>query len=114
MKIIVDIIGVFREQATDDLTKQRIKRRRYDITNAEDIPSVLSQMAKDIEFQIEKIEQSGETKIREEETIDHSQYIVHNHHHSTSQETRRHRPADSQASSLVESSSVSCFLRRFG
>ena len=59
MKIIVDIIGVFRKkEVTDDLTKQHIKSRRYEITSAEDIPYVMSQMATGIEFQSEKMELS--------------------------------------------------------
>ena len=55
---IIDIIGVFRKKTTDDLTKQHIKSRRYEITSSEDIPYVMSQMATDIEFQIEKMELS--------------------------------------------------------
>lgn len=58
LKIIVDIIGVFRKKATDDLTKQHIKSRRHEIVSAEDIPYVMFQMATDIEFQIEKMELS--------------------------------------------------------
>ena len=46
------------KKATDDLTKQHIKSRRYGITSAEDIPYGMFQMATDIEFQIEKMELS--------------------------------------------------------
>ena len=45
MIIIVDLIGVFREKVTDDLTSQHIKRRRYETIDTEDIPFVLSQTA---------------------------------------------------------------------
>lgn len=56
MKLIVDTFGTFKDKVTDENTTKVISSRRYEVTNIEDIPNILSQVAADIEFQFDKIE----------------------------------------------------------
>lgn len=56
MKLIVDTFGTFKDKVTDENTRKVIRSRRYEVTNIKDIPNILSQVATDIEFQIDKME----------------------------------------------------------
>ena len=48
----------FKSKKTNEEVRHAIRSRRYEITNAEEIPNVLSQMATDIELQMDKKELS--------------------------------------------------------
>ena len=58
MKIVLETFGIFKSKKTQQKIRHTIKSRRYEITNAEDIPSVLSQMASDIEILMDRMELS--------------------------------------------------------
>ena len=56
MKILMEAYGTFKSKKTDEDIRHTIRSRRYKITNAEEIVSVLSQIATDIEFQTDRME----------------------------------------------------------
>ena len=58
MKVILQSFGTFKSKKTDEELRHMIKSRRYEITNEDEIPNVLNQMATDIEFQMDKMELS--------------------------------------------------------
>ena len=58
MKLRVLIFATFRKPIGEEVELE-IPSRRYEITNAEDIPTTLSQVATDIEIQIDKTEVSA-------------------------------------------------------
>ena len=58
MKIIMETFGTFKSKKTNEDVRHSIRSRRYEITNAEEIVNVLSQMATDIEIQTDKMELS--------------------------------------------------------
>ena len=58
MKVILQAFGTFKNKKTNKDVKQMIKSRRYEITNEDEIASVLNQMATDLEFQMDTMELS--------------------------------------------------------
>ena len=58
MKIILETFGTFKSKKTNEDVRHSIRSRRYEITNAEEIVNVLSQMATDIEIQTDKMKLS--------------------------------------------------------
>ena len=58
MKVILQAFGTFKSKKTNEELRHMIKSRRYEITNEDEIANVLSQMATDIEFQMDKMELS--------------------------------------------------------
>ena len=58
MKIVLETFGIFVSKKTREEIRHTIKSRRYEITNEGDIPSVLSQMASDIEIMMDRMELS--------------------------------------------------------
>ena len=58
MKIMMEAYGTFKSKKTDEDIRHTIRSRRYEITNADEIVSVLSQIATDIEFQTDRMELS--------------------------------------------------------
>jgi hypothetical protein len=58
LKVILETFNNFKSKKTNEEVRHAIRSRRYEITNAEEIPNVLSQMATDIELQMDKIELS--------------------------------------------------------
>ena len=53
MKIILETFNTFKSKKTDEEVRHSIRSRRYEITSQDEIPNVLSQMATDIEMQME-------------------------------------------------------------
>ena len=58
MKIALEVFGTYRSKKTGEEIRHTTRSRRYEVTNAEDLPKVLSQMATDIEIQMDKMELS--------------------------------------------------------
>ena len=58
MKVIVEATGVFKSKKTNEDVRTPIRSRRYNITNADEIPTSLSQMASDIELLMDRMELS--------------------------------------------------------
>ena len=58
MKIVLEAFGTYRSKKTGEEIRHTTRSKRYEITNAEDIPKILSQMATDIEIQMDKMELS--------------------------------------------------------
>ena len=58
MKIVLEAFGTYRSKKTGEEIRHTTRSRRYEITNAEDLPKILSQMATDIEIQMDKMELS--------------------------------------------------------
>ena len=58
MKIMMEAYGTFKSKKTNEDIRHTIRSRRYEITNADEIVSVLSQIATDIEFQTDRMELS--------------------------------------------------------
>ena len=55
---MMEAYGTFKSKKTDEDIRPTIRSRRYEITNADEIVSVLSQIATDIEFQTDRMELS--------------------------------------------------------
>ena len=58
MKIILETFNIFKSKKTNEEVRHSMRSRRYEITNEEEIPNVLNQMATDIELQMDKMEVS--------------------------------------------------------
>lgn len=58
MKLMVQSIGEFMSKKTRETITHTIQSRRYELTNVEDIPKILSQIATDKEIQMDKMELS--------------------------------------------------------
>ena len=58
MKVFVEAFGVFKSKKTNEDVRTPIRSRRYNITNADEIPTSLSQMATDIEILMDRMELS--------------------------------------------------------
>ena len=58
LKVILETFNNFKSKKTNEEVRHAIRSRRYEITNAEEIPNVLSQMATDRERQMDKMELS--------------------------------------------------------
>ena len=58
VKVILQTFSNFKSKKNNELVRREIKSRRYEITNEEEIPNVLNQMATDIEHQTEVLEVS--------------------------------------------------------
>ena len=58
MKVVLEVFGTYKSKKTNEDIRHTTRSRRYEITNAEDIPKTLSQMATDIEIQMDKMELS--------------------------------------------------------
>ena len=58
LKVILDTFNNFKSKKTNEEVRHAIRSRRYEITCAEEIPNVLSQMATNIELQMDKMELS--------------------------------------------------------
>ena len=58
MKIVLEVSGTYKSKKTNEDIRHTTRSRRYEITNAEDLPRILSQMATDIELQMDKMELS--------------------------------------------------------
>ena len=58
LKVILQTFSNFKSKKNDEVVRREIKSRRYEITNEEEIPNVLNQMATDIEHQAEVLEVS--------------------------------------------------------
>ena len=58
MKIVLETFSTFKSKKTDEEVRHSIRSRRYEVTNEEELPKVLSQMATDIEIQMDKMELS--------------------------------------------------------
>ena len=58
MKIVLEVFGTYKSKKTNEEIGHTTRSRRYEVTNAEDLPKVLSQMATDIEIQMDKMELS--------------------------------------------------------
>ena len=58
MKVVLEVFGLYKSKKTNEDIRHTTRSRRYEITNKEDIPKVLSQMATDIEIQMDKMEMS--------------------------------------------------------
>ena len=58
MKVILQVSATMKSKKTNEEIRESIRSRRYNITNEEEIPQKLNQMATDIEFQLDKMEMS--------------------------------------------------------
>ena len=58
MKVVLEVFGTYKSKKINEDIRHTTRSRRYEITNAEDLPKVLSQMATDIEIQMDKMELS--------------------------------------------------------
>ena len=58
LKVFVEAFGVFKSKKTNEDVRTPIRSRRYNITNADAIPTSLSQMATDIEILMDRMELS--------------------------------------------------------
>ena len=58
MKVILQVSATMKSKKTNEEIRENIRSRRYNITNEEEIPQKLNQMATDIEFQLDKMEMS--------------------------------------------------------
>ena len=58
MKVVLEVFGTYKSKKTNEDIRHTTRSRRYEITNKEDIPKTLSQMATDIEIQMDKMELS--------------------------------------------------------
>ena len=58
MKIVLETFSTFKSKKTNEEVRHSIRSRRYEVTNEGEIPNVLSQMATDIEIQMDKMELS--------------------------------------------------------
>ena len=58
MKIVLEAFRTYRSKKTGEEIRHTTRSRRYELTNAEDLPKILSQMATDIEIQMDKMELS--------------------------------------------------------
>ena len=58
MKVILETFNTFKSNKTYEEVRHAIRSTRYEITNEDEIPNVLGQVATDIEFQMDKMELS--------------------------------------------------------
>ena len=58
MKVILQVSATMKSKKTNEEIRESIRSRRYNITNEDEIPQKLNQMATDIEFQLDKMEMS--------------------------------------------------------
>ena len=58
MKIILEMFASYRNKKTNELIQHNTRSRMYEITNREEVPKTLNQMATDIEIQLDKMEMS--------------------------------------------------------
>ena len=58
MKVVLEVFGTYKSKKTNEDIRHTTRSRRYEATNAEDLPKILSQMATDIEIQMDKMELS--------------------------------------------------------
>ena len=58
MKIVLETFSTFKSKKTNEEVRHSMRSRRYELTNEEELPNVLSQMAADIELQVDKMELS--------------------------------------------------------
>ena len=58
IKVFVEPYGVFKSKKVNGHIRRSMRSRRYNITNAEGIPTSLSQMATDIELLMGRMELS--------------------------------------------------------
>ena len=58
MKVFLETFNTFKSKKTDEEVRHSVRSRRYEITNEDEIPTVLNQMATDIELQMDKMELS--------------------------------------------------------
>ena len=58
MKIVLETFSTFKSKKTNEEVRHSMRSRRYDLTNEEELTNVLSQMATDIELQMDKMELS--------------------------------------------------------
>lgn len=58
MKVFMETFNTFKSKKTDEELRHTVRSRRYEITNEDEIPEVLNQMATDVELQMDKMELS--------------------------------------------------------